>query len=259
MWRPPLCRACASLTFASLGLELGEVLPGGQPHLHLVPVEHLARQELQELVHRVLRGNHHLCVPVGKPRGWAERTLVARIPSSLSRAVWESLLYHPQAGKASSAPSAQWMLGAGGGPGSSALVLPQLSPFGLAVGSVLCELQLHHVVDADGADGLDQLLVSCPLRGGERCWGHLLVSPQLTQVQDTLGTDTLRAPAWGSQSTSSLEQALGTASRGLDETEHSRAVHQGEGDSSTQPQEGRAKQAQQPAHCGHWSLASGWI
>lgn len=123
MWRPPLCRACASLTFASLGLELGEVLPGGQPHLHLVPVEHLARQELQELVHRVFRGNHHLCVPVGKPRGWAERTLVARIPSSLSRAVWESLLYHPQAGKASSAPSAQWMLGAGGGPGSSAPAL----------------------------------------------------------------------------------------------------------------------------------------
>lgn len=44
---------------------------------------------------------------------------------------------------------------------------PRLSPFRLAIGSVLCEFQLHYVVDTNRADGLDQLLVSRPLRGRE--------------------------------------------------------------------------------------------
>lgn len=45
-----------------------------------------------------------------------------------------------------------------------------LSPLGLAIGSVLREFQLHHIVDSDRADGLDQLLVSCPLRAQGTGW-----------------------------------------------------------------------------------------
>lgn len=98
---------------------------------------------------------------------------------------------------------------------------PQLSPFRLAIGSVLCEFQLHYVIDTDRADGLDQLLVSCPLRGrGERpvsahaALRRAPVPPQLTQAQPSggagaahLSTDTLRAPTENLKSASSLKQA----------------------------------------------------
>lgn len=48
--------------------------------------------------------------------------------------------------------------------------IPLLSPLGLAIGSVLREFQLHHIVDSDRADGLDQLLVSRPLRAQGTGW-----------------------------------------------------------------------------------------
>lgn len=41
--------------------------------------------------------------------------------------------------------------------------LIQTSPFGLAICSILCKLQLHHIIDSYRANNLDQLLVCGPL------------------------------------------------------------------------------------------------